>query len=312
MKKSRFRSPAHFGAGIAVAAITLTSVGAWAAGGPGADESTVVSISPVRILDTRTDVGLSGQFVSPVGRDLGVTGEIPTATGNAVVVPTGATGVLLNVTAVAPTADGFVSIRPADAPGAPTTSNLNVAAGTIVPNAVTVTLPTSGADAGSIEILFDAYGQAGSTDMLIDVVGYTTSAGLAELSSKVASLETAVGALSGVDGLADTIAGIESRLAASTVLTAEVNTAGQKVGTGRFTAQRPEVGFYLVTFDLTGLGWSDRQHAQVSSMCPSANPTTLQSNRTATSVTYVVYQSDKDGALTNCGFYLQLRDQQPN
>lgn len=312
MKKSRFRSPAHFGAGIAVAAIALTSVGAWAAGGPGPDESTFVSITPVRILDTRSDIGLSGKFVSPVGRDLKVTGQIRTATGNAVVVPVGATGVVLNATAVAPSADGFVSIRPAGTPGAPTTSNLNLEAGSIVPNAVTVALPASGTNAGSIEILFDAYGQAGETDILIDVVGYTTAAGLAELSSKVASLETAVGALSGVDGLADTIAGIESRLAASTVLTAEVSTAGQKVGTGRFTVQRPEVGFYLVTFDIAGLGWSDRQHAQVTSMCPSANPTTLQSNRTATTVTYVVYQSDKEGALTNCAFYLQLRDQQPN
>lgn len=141
--------------------------------------SDVVAITPVRVLDTRdsVDVGLAGPFVSAVGQDLTITGSIPTTGGTQVVVPLGATAVLLNVTAVAPQANGFISVRPADAPGAPATSSLNFSAGETVPNAVTVAVPTAGPDAGKIEITYDALGTAGPrTDVLIDVVGYTVAA----------------------------------------------------------------------------------------------------------------------------------------
>ena len=145
---------------------------AQAASGP---SSAVVTIDPVRVLDSRdgNDIGLAGPFVSAVGLDLHLTGPIQTTSGTQTVVPDGATGVILNVTVVAPTANGFVSVRPADAPGSPTTSNLNFRAGDVVPNAVTVQLPTSGADKGRIEITYDAFAIAGpTTDILIDVVGY--------------------------------------------------------------------------------------------------------------------------------------------
>jgi hypothetical protein len=104
------------------------------------------------------------------------------------VVPAGATGVLLNVTSVGSTAGGFISVRPGDATGAPTTSSLNFSAGDVVPNSVQVALPTAGANAGKIDITFDAFGVAGpTTDVLIDVVGYTTNAGLQQLVADVAA-----------------------------------------------------------------------------------------------------------------------------
>jgi hypothetical protein len=147
-----------------------------AASGP---ESSIVMADPVRILDTRdpVDVGLPGPFVSATAQKLQVTGSISTSAGTQTVVPTGATGVLLNVTAVGATADGFISIRPGDATGSPATSSLNVTAGVTVPNAVQVALPTAGANAGKIDITWDALGVAGpTTDILIDVVGYTLAA----------------------------------------------------------------------------------------------------------------------------------------
>ncbi len=159
--------------------------------------SSVVMVAPVRILDTRdpVNVGLNGPFVSAIGQDLQVTGLIATTTGAATVVPTGATGVILNVTVVAPAASGFLSVRPANAPGAPTTSNLNFVAGALVPNAVSVELPTSGPDAGRIEIAYDAYGVSGpTTDVLVDVVGYTVGAPAGD-SGQVAALQAQVAAL---------------------------------------------------------------------------------------------------------------------
>ncbi len=168
--------------------------------------SSVVMVAPVRILDTRdpVNVGLPGPFVSPSGQDLQVAGVVATTTGPATVVPIGATGVILNVTVVAPAAGGFLSVRPANAPGAPTTSNLNFAAGAVMPNAVSVELPTTGPDAGRIEIAYDAYGVAGpTTDVLIDVVGYTVGAAggdsgqVAALQAQVAALEARVTAIEG-------------------------------------------------------------------------------------------------------------------
>lgn len=135
--------------------------------------SSVVPVEPARILDTRFDVGLVGPFVSPVSRKLRVTGDVETTSGVRTVVPTGATGVLLNVTVVRPAAAGFVSVRPGDETGAPATSSLNFVAGQTVPNSVQVALPTSGANAGRVDITYDASGAAGpSTEMLVDVVGY--------------------------------------------------------------------------------------------------------------------------------------------
>jgi hypothetical protein len=170
------------GAALVVAVIAVGLVGiftAWrvsATSGPSA--SMVVSVTPQRIIDTRAgvDVGLSGPFVSAVPRQLKVTGEIATTTGVMTVVPQGASGVMLNVTVVEPEARGFVSVRPADAPGAPTTSSLNLEAGAILANAVQVNLPSwqAGDAEGAIEITYDAYGTPGpSTDILVDVVGYT-------------------------------------------------------------------------------------------------------------------------------------------
>ncbi len=183
----RIRSMIWFTTGIALALALLVSWSTWRAEAlPSAEESTIVNVTPTRILDSRdpTDVGLAGPFVSPVAQKLRVTGMIPTAEGMKTVVPTGATGVLLNVTVVSPSADGFVSIRPGDAVGVPTTSSLNFAAGQTVPNSAQVALPTVGSGAGQIDIVYSAFGASGPTsDVLIDVVGYTKSSGLQEINS---------------------------------------------------------------------------------------------------------------------------------
>jgi len=138
--------------------------------------SSFVPVSPVRVLDTRSDLGLAAVTDGFPGT-LKVTGLIPTATSggvvNAVVVPAGATAVVLNVTAVDPTAGGYVSLRPGDATGAPTVSTLNVTAGGTFPNGATITIPTTGAHAGEIQVWYEAeYTTVGSTELLIDIAGY--------------------------------------------------------------------------------------------------------------------------------------------
>jgi hypothetical protein len=139
------------------------------------DRAVYVPITPVRVLDTRSDVGVSTvQDATPAL--LTVTGSIATTSGQQNVVPVGASSVVINVTAINPTSDGFVSLRPGDATGAPAVSTLNVTVGGTFPNGATITLPTSGGSAGQIQIWYEAYAATGgTTDLLIDVVGYYTN-----------------------------------------------------------------------------------------------------------------------------------------
>ena len=161
---------------------------------PGATESTVVTVEPTRVLDTRINVGLNGPFTAGTPRKLTVTGTITTyfepteTTTQQQVVPTGATGVLLNVTGVAPTAAGWIAVRPGNATGSSSTSNLNMVPGQVVPNAVTVAVPTTGTNAGQIDIMYGPT-SSGTVNIVIDIVGYTTNTGLIDLVNRVEQLE---------------------------------------------------------------------------------------------------------------------------
>ena len=80
--------------------------------------------------------------------------------------PTNATGVVLNVTGVAPTTDTFVAVYPktATTPSRPVASNLNLVAGQIVPNLVTV-----GVGSANDVWLFN---NAGTINLVADLAGY--------------------------------------------------------------------------------------------------------------------------------------------
>jgi hypothetical protein len=88
--------------------------------------------------------------------------QLLTVAGGTTTVPQGATAVILNVTAVAPTADSHLDVWPAG-PAAPNVSNLNFVAGQTVPNLVTVQVGTK------YQILLGNHN--GSVDVIADVVG---------------------------------------------------------------------------------------------------------------------------------------------
>ena len=123
-----------------------------------------VSLVPARILETRPgqQVVAGGTLTgTPIGEhqtlDLPVLGigGVPAEAVSAVV---------LNVTAISPTAPSYITVWPTGAQR-PTASNLNVGyAGQVVPNLVVAKV---GAD-GRVSI----YNDSGSTDMVVDVAGY--------------------------------------------------------------------------------------------------------------------------------------------
>jgi hypothetical protein len=161
----------------AAVAVTLGAGGIVAVNAASSSPSAFVAIDPlVRILDTRTNVGLVGPFASEVARTLQVTGNVPTQPPNnapqvnAVVVPAGATSVVLNVTVIGPQTNGFVSIRPGTAIGFPGTSNQNfVANGQNIANSVTVQLPAD----GTINIFVQGTVRA----VALDVAGFYSPVG---------------------------------------------------------------------------------------------------------------------------------------
>ncbi|WP_328953012.1 hypothetical protein [Kitasatospora purpeofusca] len=88
------------------------------------------------------------------------------------VVPADATAVVVNVTATNTTADGYLTVRrDGDMPGAPTTSTLNFKAGETLSNMITVAVDPRGADTSP---QINVYNNAGTTDVVVDILGYYT------------------------------------------------------------------------------------------------------------------------------------------
>jgi hypothetical protein len=108
------------------------------------------ALSPARIADTRA----SNQKPGPAGTLSVQVGGVG--------VSSGATAAILNVTATNPTAAGFLTVYPGGTP--PTASDLNFTTGQTIPNLVVATLSST----GSVTI----YNSSGSTDVVVDLVGW--------------------------------------------------------------------------------------------------------------------------------------------
>lgn len=146
-------------------------------------KSSYVSIQTCRIVDSRdTPGGSAGPDIGPISR-LGagqtVLIDIDDVFNNVTcgaplnaIPSTGVHSVVLNVTAVDPTALSFMVLYPGDVATAnrPAGSNVNFKSGDApTANQVTVRL---GSDGGGDEGLFKLYNHAGTVDVVIDINGY--------------------------------------------------------------------------------------------------------------------------------------------
>ncbi len=135
--------------------IVVDVLGCFTPGGPGK----FVAVGPARLLDTRDGTGTGA--VQQVGRT-----PLPLMVrGRAGIPGSGVSAVLLNVTAVEPTADTFVTVFPGGS-ALPNASNLNAVAGQIVPNMVLARV----GPAGDVQL----FNYAGNIDLVADVFGYFT------------------------------------------------------------------------------------------------------------------------------------------
>jgi uncharacterized protein (DUF1501 family) len=115
-------------------------------------------VRPVRILDSRSGIGLGRVFRLGPGQtiDLPVAGQGP-------VPATGAAAATMNVTVTGCDSPSYLTVWPAGEPR-PNASNLNVVTGQTVPNLVISKLGASGRVS-----LFNAFG---TTDVIVDLLGW--------------------------------------------------------------------------------------------------------------------------------------------
>lgn len=197
------------------------------------DASAFVGVTPTRVLDTRVPIGVASK--APLGA--GATVVLPIAGTSAV--PSGATGVAINITLDADaTSKSFLTIWPSGQ-ARPNSSANNAEPGLISPNFMLVDL----GDDGSISI----FNERGAVNVIIDVVGYLTP-------------------LSEVEGVApSTISAYHDAGGASLTVTAgnaiPFNTAGSIVGdaiakTDADTFTLTEAGTYQIRYRLSTTGLS--------------------------------------------------------
>jgi uncharacterized protein (DUF1501 family) len=118
-----------------------------------------VAVQPGRVLDTRDGTGAPRARVAQTPVVLKLTGApgVPSS---------GVSAVLMNVVAVEPVGDSFVTVYPSGG-ARPLASNLNVVAGQVVPNMVLARLGSDGCAA--------LYNNTGDLDLVADVMGYFTT-----------------------------------------------------------------------------------------------------------------------------------------
>ncbi|MBI4885298.1 MAG: hypothetical protein HY826_14720, partial [Actinobacteria bacterium] len=151
---------AAIGAAVAVALGGGTL--AWVGAATGSTPSSFVPITPCRLLDTRSTSPV-GPRSTPITAGESLSVQVTGSNGLGVI-PATATAIVINVTAVGPTAGSFITLFPADVE-VPNASNLNFIAGqSPAPNLVTVSLSAGGA----VKI----FNESGSVNVIGDIAGY--------------------------------------------------------------------------------------------------------------------------------------------
>lgn len=241
-----YRTLSAGAAGVALCLVAIgVFVGARAGAAPRADEATLVPITPCRLFDTRPAPDTVGLRSAPLGP--GDTHEQPVIgnNGNCTAVPADAVAISLNVTAVNGTADSFLTVYPADTAERPLTSNLNWRSGAPpTPNKVDVKLSADG------KLRF--YNQAGTVDVIADVLGYYTHSGIGDLQ---AQLDAADARLTTVEGqLANLTGQLAGKADSATIAPALPDVGGFVASNGTKLTYRANFGTWTVNKDGGGLG----------------------------------------------------------
>jgi hypothetical protein len=150
----------------AIVEATVSAVGLVPSANPAGRSapSALVPIVPCRLVDTRAGGTNVSHRSTPIGGTESATLVVRGANGNCSI-PSSASAIVANTTAVDPRTHSYITIFPSDATTRPTTSNLNVfARSSPIANQVTVGLSAGGT--------ISVYNNSGTVDITVDIIGY--------------------------------------------------------------------------------------------------------------------------------------------
>ncbi len=151
---------ARLGGSIAVLAVALVTLGT---GSASAAPTAFVGLTPARLLETRPALStVDGQYNGIGAVGAGVTVDLPVLNRGGVPA-SGVAAVALNVTVTSPTTPSYVTVYPAGQ-SRPNASNLNMVPGDTKSNMVIVAVGAGGA--------ISLFNQSGTTDLIVDVLGW--------------------------------------------------------------------------------------------------------------------------------------------
>ena len=202
------------------------------------------AVTPFRVCDTRpVGTGIAsnqcntGAGSGPIGSN---STRVITIDGNGGVPATGVTAVVVNVTAIAPSHQTYLTLFP-DGNAKPATSNLNALTNQVVANLVEVGVSSAGK--------LDLYNNLGTINVAVDIEGYVSasSTGLFQSTSPLRICDTRATGPGVAANRCNT--GGASPIAGGATLTFDVNGSGSPV---------PGTGVSAVVFNLTAIGASQR------------------------------------------------------
>jgi len=121
--------------------------------------ATFKTVTPTRVLDTRSNIGLAGKFTNGTARQLQITGGT---------IPGNATAITGNLTVTQQSAGGYLSVSPTVPPAVPATSNLNFPVSDNRANGLYAPLDGT----GKLWIVYKSGVTGAQTHVILDVTGY--------------------------------------------------------------------------------------------------------------------------------------------
>jgi hypothetical protein len=212
----------------------IFDVAGWYSDGSATAGGSYGPLTPARILDTRNGTG------APRSRLGGNNSISVQATGVGGVPSSGVSAVVLNVTAVGPSAGSYLTVYPTGS-SLPTASNLNFGPGQTVPNLVIAKVGSGGQ--------VDVYNAVGSTDVVFDVAGWyadtssTSASGLYGPLTPVRILDTR----NGTGGYSHEV-GPGQSIAVQATGVGGVPSSGVSAVVLNVTVTNPSAGSYLTAY----------------------------------------------------------------
>ena len=210
--------------------------------GPGStfSQAPYTALTPFRICDTRpAGSGIAANQCNAPGKGAIGAGQIRAVTVTGGLVPSTATAIVVNLTAIAPTTGTFVKLFPAG--GTSSTSNVNPQAGEVIANLAEVAIGPAG--------VIDVYNALGTINVALDVEGYVDSTSLGFFHSTVPTRICDTRAVAQGIGPNQCNIGGTHPIGGGGVLNFNVTSSGSPI---------PSSGVTAVVFNLTAIGPSAR------------------------------------------------------